>query len=138
MFDVNEVLLVGRLGRDAEMKTTQGGTNYTRFSMATSKGYKDATGNWQNTTTWHNVVCWGKTAEAAAQLKKGHIAMVRGAIETRKYTGKDGVEKTSFEIKADSVREVMPMAKKQESATDQAPMSTDINGVPYDENSILF
>lgn len=103
MGSVNRVLLVGNLGRDAELRYTAGGAAIATLSLATTETYKDKAGNKQQKTEWHRVVLWGKTAEALAEyLSKGKQIAVEGRIETRSYE-KDGEKKYSTEIKADRV-----------------------------------
>jgi single-strand DNA-binding protein len=87
---VNKAILVGRLGRKPELRTTQSGNSVANFSIATSERRKDQTGEWSEHTEWHNVVCFGRTAENAANyLDKGRQVYVEGRIQTRNYE-KDG------------------------------------------------
>ena len=101
---VNSVFLVGHLGKDPETRITAGGQSVCNFSMATSRKYKDRDDNLQEKTEWHRIVCWGKLAETCDQyLVKGRQVCVRGSIESREWTDKDGNKRVSFEIKADEV-----------------------------------
>jgi len=104
MGSVNKAMLVGNLGRDAEMRYTKGGTAVTTVSLATTEKYTDRDGNKKSDTQWHRVVIWGKTAEALAQyLAKGKQIYVEGRIQTREWTDKDGGKKHTTEIRADRV-----------------------------------
>jgi single-strand DNA-binding protein len=105
MGSVNKVFLVGNLGRDAEVRYTQGGSAVANFSMATTETWKDKGGQKQERTTWHNVVLWGKAAEALQDyLTKGKQVCVEGSIQVREYETRDTHEKRkAFEIKADRV-----------------------------------
>jgi single-strand DNA-binding protein len=105
MGSVNKVILVGNLGRDAEMRYTTGGSAVATLNMATQKKWKDeASGQQKEATEWHRVIVWGKTAEALAEyLTKGKQIYVEGKLQTRKWTDKEGVEKYTTEIKADRV-----------------------------------
>jgi len=102
---INKVTLIGNVGGDPEIRTLENGSQVGRFSLATSDSYKDKAGEWQTQTEWHNVVVWRDLAErAATQLKKGSMVYVEGKISNRKYTDKDGVEKTVCDIVAASFR----------------------------------
>ncbi len=101
---INKVTLIGHLGGDPEIRTLENGTPVGRFSLATNENYKDKDGNWQSLTEWHNVVVWRDLAERAKQLKKGSTVYVEGKISYRKYTDKDGVEKSLTDIVAASFR----------------------------------
>lgn len=96
--NLNKVIIVGRIGRDPEMKATPSGATVTSFSLATSKNWKDKNGEKQEQTEWHNVVFWNKPAEIIAQyVKKGDLLLVEGRIQTRTYE-KDGVKMYRTEI----------------------------------------
>ncbi len=101
---INKVTLIGNLGGDPEIRTLENGTPVGRFSLATNENYKDKEGNWQSQTEWHNVVVWRDLAERAKSLKKGSTVYVEGKINYRKYTDKDGVEKSLTDIVAASFR----------------------------------
>ena len=101
MFDINEVTLRGKLGRDAETRQTQTGKSVTTLSVATCERRKnDATNKWENgATTWHKVTVWG-AAESIAHAAKGTTVQVRGRYESRDWTNKDGVKQVSYEVNA--------------------------------------
>ena len=103
---VNRVILVGRLGRDPETRYTQAGDAICAFSLATSESWRDKnTGQRTERTEWHNIVLYRKLAEIAQQyLIKGKEVYIEGRIQSRKYTGKDGVERTAYEIVADNLQ----------------------------------
>jgi single-strand DNA-binding protein len=102
---INKVTLIGNLGGDPEIRHLENGTAVGRFSLATNENYKDKDGNWQKQTEWHNVVVWRDMAERAEKmLKKGMLVFVEGKISYRKYTDKDGQEKTFTDIVANSYR----------------------------------
>jgi single-strand DNA-binding protein len=103
--NVNKVLLVGRLTRDPEIRTTATGQNVASISMATNRFWKDKGGQRQDKTTFHNVILWGRLAEIAGQyLTKGQEAYIEGRIETRKYTAKDGTDRYVTEIIAENMQ----------------------------------
>lgn len=88
---VNRVILVGRLGKDPEIKYTASGMAMAKFSVATSEVRKDPQGNRQETTEWHDVVVWGKQAEIAGEyLKKGTMIYLEGRLRTRSWDDPQG------------------------------------------------
>lgn len=96
---VNKVMLVGRLGRDPEVRYMSNGDAVANFSMATDENWKDKDGNRQQKTEWHNIVLYRKLGEIAGQyLKKGQLVYIEGKIQSRKYQGKDGIERTAYDI----------------------------------------
>ncbi len=103
--NVNKVMLVGRLTRDPEVRTTQTGQSVTSISLATNRFWKDKSGQKQDQTEFHNVVLWGRLAEIAGQyLSKGQEAYIEGRLQTRKYTAKDGLERRTTEIVAENMQ----------------------------------
>ena len=99
---VNKVILVGNLGKDPEVKYTPQGTAVAKITVATSSSYKDKTsGEWQETTEWHNVVLWQRLAEIAAEyLKKGRSVYIEGRLQTRSWEDKQGQKRYTTEIGA--------------------------------------
>lgn len=98
---LNRVTLIGRLGKDPEVRRLESGAAVAKFSLATSESYKDKDGNKQETTEWHNVVVWRSQAEIAEKfLKKGMLIYVEGKLTYREYTDKDNVKKYFTEIVA--------------------------------------
>ena len=104
MGSVNKAILVGNLGRDAEMRFTSGGTPVATVSLATTERYNDREGNKKEDTQWHRIVIWGKTAESLHEyLTKGKQIYVEGRIQTREWTDKEGKPAKTTEIRADRV-----------------------------------
>ena len=104
MGSVNKVILVGNLGRDAELRYTPGGAAVATINMATTEVWNDKGGQRQEKTEWHRVILWGKTAESLNEyLTKGKQIYVEGRIQTREWTDKDGKQARTTEIKADRV-----------------------------------
>ena len=102
---VNKAILVGNLGRDPEMRTSQAGNAIANLNIATTERTKDREGNWTDHTEWHRVVCFGRTAETVGTfLTKGRQVYIEGRIQTRKWQDKDGNDKYSTEIVAREVR----------------------------------
>jgi single-strand DNA-binding protein len=116
---VNKVILVGRLGKDPEVKYTQGGTAMARFSLATDEVWKDQSGEKQQKTEWHNIVAWNKLAEICGQyLAKGRLVYIEGRLQTRNWEDKDGNKRTTTEIRADNM--VMLGGKPEEGRQERA------------------
>jgi single-strand DNA-binding protein len=102
---LNKAMIIGHLGRDPEVRYTEGGDAVANLAIATSESWKDKSGEKQERTEWHRVTAWGKLAEICGEhLKKGSQVYVEGKLQTRKYTDKDGVEKYTTEIRADQMR----------------------------------
>jgi single-strand DNA-binding protein len=103
---VNKAILVGNLGRDAEVTTSASGVSIARFSLATTYRRKDSrSGNWEDRTEWHRIVLIGKQADSLRDyLKKGKQIFVEGRIETRSWDDKDGQKRYMTEIIADRIQ----------------------------------
>ena len=100
MSGVNKVILIGRLGRDPELKTFENGVKKASFSIATSEYYKDKEGNRMEQTEWHNIVCWRNLAEISEKfLVKGKLIYLEGRLRTRTWED-NGVKKYITEIEA--------------------------------------
>jgi single-strand DNA-binding protein len=98
---VNKVILVGNVGKDPEIRATNDGAKIASFSLATSEGWKDkTTGEYKDKTEWHRVVVFNENISNIVEkyIKKGNKVYVEGALQSRKYTGSDGVEKNITEI----------------------------------------
>lgn len=101
---VNKVILIGRLGKDPEVKYTQGGTAIARFSLATDEFWKDQNGERQQRTEWHNIVAWDKLADICGQyLTKGKQVYIEGKLQTRSWEDKEGNKRYTTEIRADNM-----------------------------------
>lgn len=93
MNDLNRCCFIGRLPRDAEVKTLKSGKVMTVFSLAVNKSRIDANGQKVKETEWVNIIAYGKLGEICGKyLAKGYQVYVEGRLSTSKYTGKDGVE----------------------------------------------
>jgi single-strand DNA-binding protein len=104
MGSVNKVILVGNLGRDAELRYTPGGAAVATLNMATTEVWNDKSGQRQEKTEWHRVVLWGKTAESLNEyLTKGKQIYVEGRLQTRQWDDKDGNKRYTTEIRGDRV-----------------------------------
>jgi single-strand DNA-binding protein len=91
---VNKVILLGNVGKDPEIRTTQGGMTVASFSLATAERAKDQTGNWTDKTEWHNLVAFQRTAEIVRDyVKKGSQLYIEGKIQTRSWDDKESGQK---------------------------------------------
>jgi single-strand DNA-binding protein len=123
---VNKAILIGHVGREPEVKTSNGGVAFGNFSLATTEGRKDKDGKWVDHTEWHRVVVLGRLAEVTHEyIRKGAKVYIEGRLQTNKYTGKDGTEKQITEIVADDLQ---LLDRKQESAN--APTRTPVASRP--------
>ncbi len=106
MASVNKVILVGRLGKDPEIRSTPTGTTVAKFSLATDDRYTDKSGEKQERTEWHNITAWGKLAEICGQyLRKGKLVYIEGSIRTDSWDDKEtGQKKYRTEIWANQMQ----------------------------------
>lgn len=128
---LNKVILIGRLGRDPEVRYMPNGEAVCNFSVATSEKYTDKNGQRQEATEWHNVTMYRKLAEIAGQyLKQGSQVYIEGKIKSRKYTDKNGVECTAYEIIANEMKmlggNAQTPAQKPQPAQVQDDISDDV------------
>ncbi len=101
---VNKVMLIGRLGRDPEVKYSASGLPICNLSVATDESYTDRDGNRVDRTEWHRVVAYQRQAETCGQyLSKGSLVYVEGSLQTRKWQDQNGQDKYTTEIKAQRV-----------------------------------
>jgi single-strand DNA-binding protein len=103
---VNKAILVGRLGRDPEVRYTSSGQGVCNFTMATDESYKDRNGETQKRTEWHRIVLWGKLAEIAQKyLKKGSLVYIEGRIQTRQWDDqRSGQKRQTTEIVGNTMK----------------------------------
>ncbi|MGE5665139.1 MAG: single-stranded DNA-binding protein [Betaproteobacteria bacterium] len=105
MASVNKVILVGNLGKDPETRYTADGAAITNITLATSRRYKDSSGQQQEETEWHRVAFFGRLAEIAGEyLKKGRSVYVEGRLRTRKWQDKEGQDRYTTEIVAENMQ----------------------------------
>lgn len=119
MASKNKVILIGRVGKQPEMRYLATGTASTRFSLATDRNYRKD-GEWVNETDWHNIEVWGETAERVnAKIQKGQLVYIEGRIQYDKWSDNDGVMHYMTKIIANDVTglekvEVAPAAEDDE------------------------
>ena len=126
MAGVNKVIIVGRLGKDPEVRYTPNGQAVANFTVATSDNWTDKTsGEKQEKTEWHRVVVWGRLAELSRDyLKKGKQVYLDGRLQTRNWDDKDGNKKYITEIVANNIQFLG-------SATDKTETTSSNDGVDY-------
>ena len=105
MASVNKVILIGNLGRDPELRYTQGGQAVANFTLATNERFSTKDGDKQERTEWHRIVAWGRTGELCAQyLSKGRSVYLEGRLQTREWEDKEGQKRRTTEIVANTVQ----------------------------------
>lgn len=136
---VNKAIILGNLGRDPEMRTTPNGQSLAKFSVATTRKWKDRDGNKQEATEWHNVICWGRQAEVAGQyLSKGSKVYIEGRLQTDSWDDKEtGKKMYRTEIVCENFT-MLGDGKKRESdygSRSEPPAAhTPIGGAPDDDD----
>jgi len=127
---VNKAILVGNLGRDAELRYTPGGAAVASFSLATTERWNDKSGQRQEKTEWHKVNLWGKQAEALTEyLTKGKQVYLEGKIEHREWEDKDGNKRHVTEIRASHIVLLgggSGQRGQQQASRRQAPQGDDV------------
>ena len=121
---VNKVILIGRLGKDPEVKLLPTGSKVANFSVATSKTWKDKSGEKQERTEWHKVVVWNKTAELVEKyLSKGREVYIEGELQTRDWEDKDGNKRYTTEVVANQINFLgsKPAGQGQAESSGQQP-----------------
>jgi single-strand DNA-binding protein len=123
---VNRAIVLGHLGKDAETRFTQSGVAVTKFSVATSRRWKDSQSDeWKEETDWHNVVVW-RQENLANYLTKGKQVYLEGRLQTRSFDDRDGVRRYITEIVAD---EVILLGGQQGGSQDHAASGKGNNGL---------
>ena len=102
---VNSVTLIGRMGRDPEVRRLESGVSVAKIAVATTERYKDANGEQQERTEWHNIFAWRGLAEVMEKYyKKGYLVYIEGKLTHRKYTTAEGVDKYITEVVANTAK----------------------------------
>src|SRR6266487_5688490 len=102
---LNKIMLIGNLGKDPDLQVTADGVPYTRFSLAVNRKYKASNGEQKEETEWFNIVTWRQLAEICERyLHKGSKVYIEGRLTQRKYTDKNGVQRTSVEVIANDMK----------------------------------
>jgi single-strand DNA-binding protein len=134
---VNRVLLIGRLGKDPEVRYTPDGMMVTNFTMATDEQRKDKNGQKIQRTEWHRIVTFGKLAEiCSTYLSKGKLIFIEGRIQTRSWEDKDGNKRSTTEIIAANMQmlDSKGMTKSQDTADDnQFQQYSGVDQIPEED-----
>ncbi len=134
MAGVNKVILIGNLGKDPEVRYLEGGTAVAKFTLATSENYKDKTSGERKTLTeWHNIVVWRGLAEVAEKyLKKGSQIYIEGKLRSRQWQDKDGVNRYTTEIVADTLQMI---GKKDDTSGNAQNQSSSTSSPEIEQNN---
>ena len=141
---INKVILVGRLGKDPEIRSTPGGQTVAKFTLATDERFTDKSGEKQERTEWHNIVAWARLAEICGQyLRKGSLVYIEGSIRTDSWEDKEsGQKRYRTEIIA---REMKMLDRKRDSGSDEGggygsrrPAAATAGGPPEDDDEVPF
>lgn len=115
---INKVILVGNLGKDPEVRHLENNNMVAHFPVATNESRKDKSGQWVQHTEWHDITAWGALAERAAQyLHKGSLVFIEGRISHRKWQDKEGRDRYSTEVIANTIRNL----ERRDSSRSGAP-----------------
>ena len=131
--NLNKVIIIGRLTRDPELRTTPQGQQVASFGVATNRVWTNQNGERQEKTEFHNVVVWRKLAEICGQyLSKGQLVMVEGRLETRSWEGQDGIKRSRTEIIAENMQ-MGPRAANTATESGQVSSKEEIPTVQMEE-----
>ena len=138
MASVNKVILIGHLGADPEISTTQGGTALAKFRIATTDTWKDrTTGERQERTEWHSIVAWDKLAQICGEyLHKGKMVYVEGSLQTRSWDDASGQKRYKTEIKANNILMLSP--RVDGAARGEYPQAVAPAGTPDEDDDVPF
>lgn len=121
---LNKIMLIGNLGKDPELQVTSDGTPVTKFSLAVNRSTKTQSGEKREETEWFNIVTWRQLAELTERyLHKGSKVYIEGRLAQRKYTDKQGIQRTAVEVIASDVQFLDP--KQPVSGGDDLPIDFD-------------
>lgn len=145
MASINKVILVGRLGKDPEMKSTPSGMQIAKFSLATDERFTDRSGEKQERTEWHNIVAFNKLAEICGQyLKKGKLVYIEGSIRTDSWDDKEsGQKKYRTEIIANTMKMLDRKGDDENGGSSsyssaRRPSAAAVNDGPPDDEDVPF
>jgi single-strand DNA-binding protein len=137
---INKVTLIGNLGKDPEIRRLENGTPVAKFTIATNENYKDANGEWQKQTEWHDVVAWRGLAEYAEKnAKKGTMVYVEGKLTHRKYTDSNNIERYITEVLALALRSLEKRENTGSFPTQEPPYAsprTNYSSEPTANNAV--
>ena len=133
------VVIVGRVGRDAEMRFTPSGVPVTSFSVAVNRVWNNQSGERQEQTTWFRITCWRRLAETAGEwVKKGQLILVEGEVQARGYVDKDGNAQASLELTASNFKFLSSRAEAGEEGAVGAAAVGHADEFPTNEDDLPF
>lgn len=133
---LNKIILIGRTGKDPELKTLQSGDSVCNFSLACSEKYTSKAGEKVETTEWFNVVAYRKLADICGQyLKKGALVYVEGKVKNEKWQDKDGNDRTGFKV---VIEQMKMLGSKADGQAPAAGQDQGGGGYPDDESDVPF
>ncbi len=131
---INKAILIGRLGKDPEVRYTPDGTMVTNFNLATDEQWKDKNGEKVQKTEWHRIVTFGKLAEICGNyLAKGKLVFIEGRIQTRSWEDKDGVKRFTTEIVASDMKMLDSKGQAKTEGSSPEAASTGSGGGPEED-----
>jgi single-strand DNA-binding protein len=129
MASVNKIILIGRVGRDPEVRYTSSGSPVASFSIATDESFKSRNGEQQKHTEWHKVVAWNKLAEICGEyLTKGKLVYIEGSIRSRQWEDQSGNKRTSCEIIARNMQMLGSRSDAERAAAGSRPAASQETG----------
>ena len=136
---INKVILVGNVGRDPEIRSTQSGTQVANFSLATNERRRDANGEWTDHTEWHKIVVWGRMVGVVEQyVQKGRQLYVEGVLRTRDWEQKDGQKRQSTEIHVRELKLLGGRGNAMGGAAAREDYGAVAQGFPDDADDVPF
>ena len=124
---LNKIMLIGNLGRDPELNVTSEGTPVTKFSLAVNRRYKGGDGEQKEETEWFNIVTWRQLAEICERfLHKGSKVYIEGRLTQRKYTDREGVQRTAVEVIASDMEMLDKKPEAESAETENDPFLPDL------------
>src|SRR6266851_5314253 len=127
---LNKIMLIGNLGRDPELQVTSDGTPVTKFSLAVSRSYKASSGEQKKETEWFNIVAWRQLAEICEKyLHKDSKVYIEGRITQRKYTDREGAQRTAVDVIASEMQ--MLDSKPASSSSEGYAAGSSDSGDPF-------
>lgn len=119
---MNDVFLTGNLGADPEFVNMSNGKQFSKFSLAVNRGYKDQNGNWQNKASWFNIICYLEyRQEKISTLRKGDPVMIHGRLEQDSFQGKDGRNHVAVKIVIDTIQKLERQPRTENQRPAPAP-----------------
>jgi single-strand DNA-binding protein len=126
---LNKAILIGRLGKDPEIRATQSGGSVVSFSVATNHSQKNAQGEWNDITEWHNIVVFGNRAEFAGKyLSKGQLVYIEGRLQTSSWEDQNGQKKYKTEVIANDLQMLGSKSDNSAQTANSAPLESNNAG----------